>query len=194
MLETLISPDPYDVLCSEPSASADSFDTANYSRTEFLDAADIAAEYLRSEGFKAGDVLYSWLPDGAAWMQFLLACMRLGVLLVPISDRTRQEEALHILRTSRAKGVIVATRTEDANYAATAKAIAEEAPFLSHIIEIDISAGFFRGPDKTRPISRSERAQTIRVQAPSSARQSISEIRSLRPAAPASDSRFEQSK
>ena len=135
--------DLYDILSFDSDAAEVSTGDASHDRAQVLSAAEIAESFLRNKGFKAGDVLCSWLPDSAAWLQLLLACVKLGVLLVPISPRSRQDEARRVLRTSRAKGVVVpaslmATRDVDA-----AESLAEDMPFLSHVIGVDVWAGFF---------------------------------------------------
>ncbi|HLI13752.1 MAG TPA: AMP-binding protein [Alphaproteobacteria bacterium] len=94
------------------------------------------AGHLARAGFKRGDVLALWLPDGAAWLQFLFAASALGLLIVPVSTRYRALEARHAMEVARAKGLVVATRFLDIDFPSMAREIGESLPQPAQIIEV----------------------------------------------------------
>ena len=49
-------------------------------RAELLAASRALAAHLADLGFRRGDRLAVWLPDGAGWLQCLFAAARLGLL------------------------------------------------------------------------------------------------------------------
>src|SRR5580704_4152636 len=55
------------------------------------------ANALRSRGFQPGDRLCVQLANGIELIDLYLACLRLGVILVPINVLYRQREVAHIL-------------------------------------------------------------------------------------------------
>lgn len=112
-------------------------------RAELNSAAQRAAALLHSLGFRRGDALCVWLPDGGAWLQFLFAAAQLGVIVVPISTRYRESEALHVVKTARAKAIVVATDFLDFDFVAPARSIGSELPHVEHVIEVGTKAGFF---------------------------------------------------
>lgn len=151
MLDKPAFPDLYDILGINPGDAAAVIGEAGYARAEFLCAAEIAESFLRNNGFKAGDVLCSWLPDSAAWLQLLLACVKVGVLLVPISSRCRHDEARRILKTSRAKGVVVPASLLETDDLDVAEALAEGLPLLSFVVGVDVATGFLAASSDIEP-------------------------------------------
>jgi fatty-acyl-CoA synthase len=119
-------------------------------RGELLAASQRAAAYLAHLGFTRGDTLALWLPDGAAWLQFLFAAAQIGALVVPISTRYRQQEARHVVATARARAIVVATDFLGFDYPGLAKAIKTELPCVEHLIEVATAKGFF-AVDPTLP-------------------------------------------
>ena len=115
-------------------------------RAELLAESRRAAAHLAALGFRRGDVLAVWLPDGASWLQFLFAAAHLGLLMAPISTRYKFDEARHVIETSRAKGMAVATDFLGFDYVGNARRIQSEIPTLLHLIEIETARGFFAAP------------------------------------------------
>ena len=112
-------------------------------RAQLLHASQRAAAHLSTLGFRRGDVLALWIPDGGCWLQFLFAAAQLGVLVVPISTRYRRDEARHVLATSRARGLVVSTDFLGFDYAALARAIQADLPHLQHLMSVRTGDGFF---------------------------------------------------
>lgn len=138
------------LLETEPDRPAFHAGAHSATRAELLEQSRRAAAHLSALGLRRGDVLAVWLPDGAAWLQLLFASAQLGVLMVPISTRYKYEEALHVIQTSRAKGIAVATDFLGFDYVGIARRIRSEVPALLHLFEIDTARGFF-APSVTAP-------------------------------------------
>lgn len=93
-----------------------------------------------------------WLPDGGPWLQIFLACCHIGLLAVPISTRYRQLEAKHVLATSRAKCVFVATGFLGVDFAGAVDAVRGDLPYLTHVIPVSSRDLFYPAdskPDET---------------------------------------------
>jgi fatty-acyl-CoA synthase len=126
------------------------------SRGELRAAAESAAAGLVALGFKHGDVLAVWLPNGAAWLQLLFAAARLGVLIVPISTRYKAAEVKHLLQVSRARAMVAATSFLDIGYAAIARSLQSEVATLELVLELGDVAGFMPGPAQVLASARIE--------------------------------------
>src|SRR5882672_8503551 len=57
-------------------------------------------------GFKAGDRLALLLPNGPEYIQFVYACSRLAIIVVPINSRLSAVEIDHILEDSSPRGLV----------------------------------------------------------------------------------------
>lgn len=134
------------LLEAEPGRPAFHAGTHSATRAELLAESHRAAARLSALGFRRGDVLAVWLPDGASWLQLLFACAHLGVLMVPISTRYKFDEARHVIETSRAKGLAVATDFLGFDYVGNARRLQSEIPALAHLIEIETAQGFLKIP------------------------------------------------
>lgn len=73
------------------------------------------ARELAARGLDKGDRLCIHLPNRIEFIDIFLACVRLGVVLVPINILYRERELRHIIADSEPKGVIV-QRASDAVY------------------------------------------------------------------------------
>lgn len=107
------------------------------SRSQLKTAAHRAAGHLQQQGLQRGDTLALWLPNGAAWLQWLLACAELGVLVVPISTRYKSAEVEHVLNVSRARLLVVPRSFLDQDYAALATELQRSIETLEHILIVD---------------------------------------------------------
>lgn len=115
-----------------------------------LDArANRLAHVLVARGLKAGDRLCLRLPNGVLFVDFILACARLGVVLVPVSTLYRQREISHILADSEpaafvlnaddSEGQTSTVPTWSADVVAAEAAAASDAP-VRQIIDGDAPA------------------------------------------------------
>ncbi len=96
------------------------------SRADLRAAATALAARLHALGFRRGDRLAVWLPDGAGWLQCLFACARLGVLVVPISTRFTVAEARRVLEVAQPRGLVITPQFLKMDYAAAAAELAPE--------------------------------------------------------------------
>ncbi|WP_165975468.1 AMP-binding protein [Actinomadura rubrisoli] len=76
--------------------------------SELLADADAFAAGLAALGFRRGDALALYLPNCREWPTVFFAAAKIGVLLVPLNTRYRANEIYHLLRTSRARGLVTA--------------------------------------------------------------------------------------
>lgn len=130
------------VLGPDPGALALRCGGHRATRLELARAGQRAAALLHSLGMRRGDAICVWLPDGGSWLQFLFGCARLGVLMVPISTRYREPEALHVVRTARARVIVVASDFLDFDFVTPARSIRSQVPEVEHVIEVATRDGF----------------------------------------------------
>ena len=131
-----------DLLTGHDDAAAFVAGGRSTSRAQLRDAALAAAATLTSLGFKRGDVLALWLPNGGAWLQLLFAAARIGILIVPISTRYKAPEVKHLLQVSRARAIVAPARFLDIEYAAIARSLKADVATLEQVLELDDATGF----------------------------------------------------
>lgn len=132
-----------DLLREDPDRPAFHVGNMSATRAELMQHANAAAAHLAALGLRRGDTLALWLPDGAAWLQFLFAASALGVLIVPISTRYRSADAHHVVAVARAKGIVVPRDFLGVDFRGMARDIQKSSAHVAHIIEIDTERGFF---------------------------------------------------
>ena len=142
-----------DLLGQDPDRPALHIGEVSVTRAELKREAQAAAGYLASLGFKRGDTLAIWLPDGPAWLQFLFAASQLGVLVVPISTRYRTDDARHVVSVARAKAIVVATDFLGVDYVGMAREIQTDLPHVEHVLELGRTHGFFETNGRSAPIA-----------------------------------------
>ena len=96
---------------------------------EIEDASNRFAHVLAARGLVAGDRLCVCLPNGAEVIGLFLACVKLGVIYVPINVLYREREVGHILADAQPKAVVTAPELPDLARAAAASK-AQRAPAL----------------------------------------------------------------
>ena len=96
------------------------------SRAELRAASAALAARLHALGFRRGDRLALWLPDGAGWLQCLFACAQLGVLVVPISTRFTTAEARRVLGVAQPRGLVITPHFLKMDYAEAARELAPQ--------------------------------------------------------------------
>ncbi|MCC6364781.1 MAG: acyl-CoA synthetase [Bryobacterales bacterium] len=70
------------------------------------DRSNRAANLLLARGFSAGDRLCVYLPNCLEIIDLYLACVKLGVIFVPINILYREREITHILNDAEPKAVV----------------------------------------------------------------------------------------
>ncbi|MFT4063896.1 AMP-binding protein [Paraburkholderia sp.] len=104
-------------------------------RGELAIASRRAASFLRELGLRRGDTVAVWLPDGAVWLQLFFAAAQIGALMIPVSTRFRLQEALHVVKTAKARVLVVPRNFLDFDYVGAANQIKAESGVLQHVIE-----------------------------------------------------------
>ena len=88
---------------------------------------------LASRGLRAGDRLVVQLPNGLEFLDLFLACLRLGVIFVPVSVLYREREVGHIVGDAEPVAVVTTTN------------LAGLAPAGTPVWDVDLFAGEARG-------------------------------------------------
>lgn len=88
---------------------------------ELDDASNRVARVLAARGFLAGDRLCVYLRNGLEIIDLFLACMKLGVIFVPINILYRDREIAHIVEDAEPKAVL--TEAEAAELIQQAKGV-----------------------------------------------------------------------
>ena len=143
-----------DLLSRDPDGPAFHIGELSVTRAELRQQAAAAAAHLARLGLQRGDVIAVWLPDGAAWLQFLFAAADLGVLVVPISTRYRLADAQHVVAVSKARAIVVATDFLSIDFPGMARQIKDELPHVAHIIALPAEGGFFVAGEERRLTER----------------------------------------
>jgi len=82
------------------------FGNLNYTFGEVDDRARRMAALLKARGLQRGDRLCVYLPNSPEFIYLFLACVRLGIIFVPINVLYREREIGHILSDSDPKAVV----------------------------------------------------------------------------------------
>src|SRR6266849_10434775 len=82
------------------------------------DASQRLAHVLAARGLIQGDRLCVYLPNCVEMIEMFLACVRLGVIFVPINILYRDREIGHIVRDAEPKFVVTAKELEELKRAA----------------------------------------------------------------------------
>ena len=93
------------------------------------DASNRLARVLAERGFTAGDRLCVYLPNSVEMIELFLACVKLGVIFVPINILYREREIAHIVSDAEPKAMITALELEALAQAAAAADPEERTPF-----------------------------------------------------------------
>ena len=87
---------------------------------EIEDVSNRFAQALASRGLIAGDRLCVYLPNSAEVIELFLACVKLGVIYVPVNVLYRERETGHIVKDAQPKGIITAAELPELVRAAAA--------------------------------------------------------------------------
>jgi malonyl-CoA/methylmalonyl-CoA synthetase len=93
------------------------------------DASNRLTRVLAERGFTAGDRLCVYLPNSVEMIELFLACVKLGVIFVPINILYREREIAHIVSDAEPKAMITALELEALARAAAATDLEERTPF-----------------------------------------------------------------
>ncbi|MEP6717348.1 MAG: AMP-binding protein [Terriglobia bacterium] len=84
------------------------FGNRSYTFGDIDDRSNRMAALFESRGLSAGDRLCVYLSNSVALIDIYLACVKLGVIFVPINILYREREILHILGDAEPKAVVAA--------------------------------------------------------------------------------------
>jgi acyl-CoA synthetase (AMP-forming)/AMP-acid ligase II len=86
------------------------------SYSEFDDRVSRVSGGLMSLGLQKGDRLGVWLPNGLEWAVTFFSAARLGIVIVPINTALSMDEALYVVRQSRASMLIMPNTFRSRDY------------------------------------------------------------------------------
>lgn len=97
---------------------------------------DHIASGLLARGYTPGDKLGILANNQPEWLVTYLAALKIGVTLVSLSVRYRDEELIYMLNQSQARGIVCVSDSGDIDYAAYLDSLKRDIPNLSDIILI----------------------------------------------------------
>ena len=96
---------------------------------QLMDRASQLAQHLIASGLRPDETAGLYMPDSAAYVESLLACMLARLIPVNINYRYTGSELAHLFTAGKLAGLIV-----DAQYAPLAAAVAAASPDLRHVL------------------------------------------------------------
>jgi acyl-CoA synthetase (AMP-forming)/AMP-acid ligase II len=112
-----------------PDRSALVCDGDRLSYRQLMDRASQLAQHLIASGLRPDETAGLYMPDSAAYVESLLACMLARLIPVNINYRYTGSELAHLFTAGKLAGLIV-----DAQYAPLAAAVAAGSPDLRHVL------------------------------------------------------------
>ena len=82
------------------------YDGRTYTFGELDSRSNRLAQFLIAEGFAPGDRLCVYLPNCIEMIDLFLACIKTGIIFVPINILYREREISHIVRDSEPRAVV----------------------------------------------------------------------------------------
>lgn len=101
--------------------------------SELLDRVDRVASGLHTRGIKRGHIVAAQLPNWAEFIEFALACTRLGAILSPLNHRLRGE-VQYALRTAESPLIVIPAEFHDFDYHKLVESLRDELPSLRQVI------------------------------------------------------------
>ena len=93
-------------LLGKANAAALEFAENTYTFSDLEARSNSLAQFLIDQGFSSGDRLCVYLSNGVEMIDIYLACIKTGVIFVPINILYRDREISHILRDAEPRAVI----------------------------------------------------------------------------------------
>ena len=89
------------------------YDGRTYTFGELESRSNRLAQFLIAEGFEPGDRLCVYLANCVEMIDLFLACIKAGIIFVPINILYREREISHILRDSEPRALVRASTISD---------------------------------------------------------------------------------
>jgi malonyl-CoA/methylmalonyl-CoA synthetase len=100
-------------LRGRPDAIGLEYDRRTYTFGELESRSNRLAQFLIAEGFKPGDRLCVYLANCVEMIDLYLACIKAGIIFVPINILYREREIAHILQDSEPRALVRASTLGD---------------------------------------------------------------------------------
>ncbi|HEY6532779.1 MAG TPA: AMP-binding protein [Acidimicrobiales bacterium] len=96
---------------------------------------DAVTTGLARLGFRAGDVVVSQLPNSRENTVLFLACVRMGLVVVPVVDIYGPAELTYVLRSTRARALVLPTLWRAIDFEQRVRGLGD-LPDLEHVIAV----------------------------------------------------------
>lgn len=103
---------------------------------ELVERSARVAGGLAALGVTRGDVVALWLPNVAEYVVLLLAAERLGACVVGLNTRHRSEELGGIMRTARARALVMMPQFHGVDFAAILREVRDVVPDLRTVVTL----------------------------------------------------------
>jgi|HubBroStandDraft_5_1064220.scaffolds.fasta_scaffold00763_10 fatty-acyl-CoA synthase len=129
-LEVPTLPDLLVRACSQHSdRPAITVDAATQTFGELLDRASLVARGLAALGVRAGTRVGLYMPNSQHFVEYMFAASMLGAVVVPINNRFRSRELLHVQADAQLAVIVtVAVRSEVADHPARLQRLLDDLP------------------------------------------------------------------
>lgn len=91
---------------SRADATALEFDSATYTFGDLDRRSDHVARFLIAKGFRAGDRLGVYLANRVEFVDLFLACVKTGIIFLPINILYREREVSHIASDAEPRAIV----------------------------------------------------------------------------------------
>jgi acyl-CoA synthetase (AMP-forming)/AMP-acid ligase II len=109
------------------------------------------ARWLIHHGIEPGDRVALWLPNSIAWVSGHIGIAMAGAVCVPVNTRLVRREVAYILSHSESRIVVAPTQFLNRDYAAEARALADQRPGMI-VVAIDPQTGQLPEQPGRRPL------------------------------------------
>lgn len=113
--------------------------TTRFTWREYHEASNALALLLVERGYRRGERIGIWLPDGIAVHVAFVACEKAGLVAVGIAPRAGEKEIAHVLRVSEAVALVGVPQRNGQPVAALYERVRENNTALRELIAIEDS-------------------------------------------------------
>ncbi|HTW89797.1 MAG TPA: AMP-binding protein [Candidatus Binataceae bacterium] len=124
----------------QPAAEAIVDRSRRITYAEFDRSVDSIASGLLRAGVLPGDRAALWLPNHAEYLLIYLACLRVGIVVVPINIRLADDEVQYVLEHSGASILFSIGQFQGQDFLARSRALKRRVAGLGRVIAVDSNA------------------------------------------------------
>lgn len=111
---------------------------AQYSFSDLAARAEKRARLLAGAGYRPGERIALWFPNGVEFLEWAFACALSGLIVVPLNTRLKEADAAHALAKSGARALFLTQEFIGIDFFQLAEDIlaAHELPALSLVVNL----------------------------------------------------------